>query len=201
MNKLQLPTVTLIIIDCVDVERAKRSFLHCTSLIDFADAKLLTHEDHPESFIQKIEKLNSISEYSNFIIRKLDSHFDTQHVLVAQWDGFVRYPQMWDNRFLQFDYIGAPWPDNLIQRGIPLHFNVGNGGFSLRSKRLQNLLSKDMNLIHTTAEDVTIAQYNRAYLESKGIQYAPLDIADKFSWEFYGPDHMTFGVHARIMLP
>ena len=38
-------------------------------------------------------------------------------------------------RFFDYDYIGAPWPNNFVNR-------VGNGGFSLRSKKFLELTAK-----------------------------------------------------------
>jgi hypothetical protein len=197
--KPNLPTVTLIVIDCINYDRAKLSLDHCRNSANFGAVKLLTHFDVNDNVAVKIEKINSISEYSNFVIRKLSDYFDTQHVLIAQWDGFIWNADLWDNRFLQYDYIGAPWPENILHPGAPKHFNVGNGGFSLRSKNLQEFLKNDKNLTMHHAEDVAICQLNRAYLEAKGFTFAPLDLARKFSWEYYDQQN-AFGVHARMKL-
>lgn len=197
--KPNLPTVTLIILDCVDYDRAKLSLDHCKNSVNFGIVKLLTHFDIKDDSTIKIEKISSISEYSHFMIRRLSDYFDTPHVLVAQWDGFIWNPDLWNDRFLEYDYIGAPWPEKILHPGVPKHFNVGNGGFSLRSKSLQEFLKNDKNLTMHNAEDVAICQLNRAYLESKGFKFAPLDLARKFSWE-YDEKQNAFGVHARMRL-
>ena len=90
---------------------------------------------------------------------------------------------MWSDEFYEYDYIGAPWPKEVIIEGMPLHFNVGNGGFSLRSKRLQEFLKNDENIILNHAEDVAICQLNRMYLISKGFKFAPVEVAKRFSFE------------------
>lgn len=197
--KANLPTVTLIVVDCVDIYRAKLSFDHCKNSCNFGATKLLTSIDSQENYAVKIPHISSIEEYSRFMIKDLANYFDTQHVLVAQWDGFIWQPELWDNRFLQYDYIGAPWPDNILFPGVPKHFNVGNGGFSLRSKRLQDFLRDDMNITMHRAEDVAICQLNRAYLEAKGFSFAPFELAKKFSWECLDKAP-AFGVHARMKL-
>jgi len=60
---------------------------------------------------------------------------------------------------------------------------VGNGGFSLRSKKLleevSNLEYTDLSL----PEDVFICTKNRKTLLDRGIRYAPLTIAKRFSFE------------------
>lgn len=196
---IQLPQVTLIVIDCVAYERAKKSLVHCSSQIEFGAVKLLTHFERPDPYVVNISKIDSISGYSNFVMNELWKFVDTEFVLVAQWDGFVWHPELWDSTFLDYDYIGAPWPVSLLGEGVPAHFNVGNGGFSLRSKRLMQFLANNPNLIYHQYEDVMISQWNRAYLEASGFKFAPAEIAKKFSVE-NGPLEPAFGVHARLKL-
>lgn len=197
--KPNLPTVTLVVVDCVDYDRAKLALNHCANSCNFGAVKLLSNIDSNDSFLVKIPKISSIEEYSRFIIKNLADYISTQHVLVAQWDGFIWKPELWDDQFLQYDYIGAPWPEKILYPGVPKHFNVGNGGFSIRSKRLQEFLKNDKNIIMHRAEDVVICQLNRSYLESKGFSFAPFDLAKRFSWECL-EQSPAFGVHARLKL-
>lgn len=199
MTSIFLPNVTLLIVDCVDYDRAKLAFDHCRSYINFGDSKILTHFAIDDPDIVRIPQISSIDAYSNFMIKGLSNYFTTQFVMVAQWDGFIRNINLWDNKFLNYDYIGAPWPTHLLFPGVPDKFNVGNGGFSIRSKRLQDFLRDDTNLTHHRLEDVMICQLNRAYLEKSGFTFAPEDIAKKFSWEC-GEERDSFGVHARLKL-
>lgn len=79
--------------------------------------------------------------------------------------------------FLQWDFVGAPWPDSWMNqtRGV----RVGNGGFSLRSR------SKTIQLLNTTT-DRTIT-YEDLYFGTNiprvGGRVAPLEVAKKFSSE------------------
>lgn len=196
---IHLPQVTLVVVDCVNYDRAKRSLQHCCSQIQFGAVKLLTHFQRTDPFVVPINQINSIVEYSNFVINQLHKYVDTEFMLVAQWDGFVWHPAMWDNTFLEYDYIGAPWPTTLLGEGIPKHFNVGNGGFSLRSLKLMQFLADNPNLTYHQYEDVMISQWNRAYLEASGFKFAPEQLAAKFSLE-NGPFQNAFGAHARIKL-
>jgi hypothetical protein len=197
--KPNLSSVTLIVVDCVDYDRARLAFDHCRACCDFGEAKLLTHFVKQEPDVIAIPKISSIEQYSHFIMRDLANYVETQHVLVAQWDGFVWHPELWDDEFLKYDYIGAPWPEAVLHPGVPSRFVVGNGGFSLRSKRLQAFLRDDQSITMHRAEDVAICQLNRAYLEAKGFTFAPLELAKKFSWECLERSP-AFGVHARIRL-
>ncbi len=199
MEKINLPTVTLLLVDCVDYKRAKLSFDHCCSYVNFGAAHILTSLDIDSPEVVKIPHIGSIPEYSDFMVYKLADYVHTEHVLVAQWDGFIRNIELWSDDFLQYDYIGAPWPESVLYPGVPKQFNVGNGGFSLRSKKLIDCVSKDPKLTYHHLEDVMICQLNRAYLEMKDFTFAPLEVAKQFSWEC-GPEHPSFGVHARIKL-
>lgn len=194
--QLQLPNVTLIAIDCINYERVKSAVEFSRRNIDFGCVKILTHFDISDPLIEKIKPINSIQEYSDFMIKDLNKHFSTDFVLVVQWDGIVLNTKLWSNEFLMYDYIGAPWTAGMLKSGIPKKFNVGNGGFSIRSKRLQDRLSIDDNLIYHEAEDVMICQLNRNYLEQLGFTFAPYEIASQFSWET-GPEHLSFGSHGR----
>ncbi len=195
VEKLDLPNVTLIVIDCVNYERAKRAFDHCLFYCNFGAAKLLTHFDSCDRSAVKIEQLRSIEAYSKFVLKDLDRYFDTDYALVAQWDGFVWKPALWDKAFLKYDYIGAPWPIHLTKGEAHRNHRVGNGGFSLRSKRLQHFLANDERIQATDNEDVVICQYQRPYLEQNGFRFAPVELAEKFSCE--GELKDAFGHHGH----
>jgi hypothetical protein len=106
-------------------------------------------------------------------------------VLVVQHDGFIVRPESWDRKFLQYDYIGAPW-DNGI---------VGNGGFSLRSKRLLDVLAEMRDLLTWPhPEDGALCCTYRDELESRGILFAPTDVARRFSVEDEAYQN-SFGLH------
>ena len=203
-KKRSLPDVTLAIVDCVNYERAKKVIDHCGSFFDFKDVKILTHfQNEQDSRIINIPKIETIEEYSHFCIKELGNYFNTSHILVVQHDGFIIEPQMWSDEFLQYDYIGAPWsqtyPDSLMfayRKG----WLVGNGGFSLRSKRLYDALN-DLNPTTTHCEDTILGIHLRDTLEKQyEIKFAPNHIAAKFSTENYVVGitrNMSFGQHGQ----
>ena len=138
--------------------------------------------------IMPIPALRSISDYNRFILRDMRQHVHTSHVLVVQWDGFIVEPNLWEPTFLDWDYIGAPW----------YHSNsagtVGNGGFSLRSRKLLDALVT-MRHSDQEPEDRAICVTLRPELETRfGIRFAPLDVAQRFACE-YGPYRPAFGFH------
>ena len=202
---LNLDKVTFIIVDCVDYQRAKKTLEFCNKKVNFKVSKILTHFHNNDFNCQKIREIKTKLEYSHFCIKDLNSYFETDFVLLGQYDGYVLHENLWDNEFYKYDYIGAPWPDFMIKFG-PKKYNVGNGGFSLRSKKLQNILQNDPNIILDEAEDVAICRINRPYLETEyGIKFAPYEIAEKFSFEYVSyydqPMKKAFGVHNFSLPP
>lgn len=142
---------------------------------------------------RQIRRLGSRQEYSRFMLRELAEHIRTSHALCVQWDGFVTNGSAWDPRFLNYDYIGAVWP-----HFADLH-NVGNGGFSLRSRRLL-VKCRDLPFDGSQLEDVVIARICRDRLEREGIRFAPEQIARRFSYERTAPTGGEFGFHGCFNL-
>lgn len=195
VNRVPLPQVTLVVIDCVNYERARRAFDHCRFYCEFGAAKLLTHFTSDDPDVVQISPLRSIDEYSRFVVKDLHRYIDTEHVLVAQWDGFVWKYRMWDPAFLAYDYVGAPWPAHLTRSEAHREHRVGNGGFSLRSRRLQQFLAEDLSVEVNDNEDVVICQYLRPSLERAGFRFAPVELAARFSCE--GRLEDAFGHHGH----
>ena len=126
-------------------------------------------------YLEKVEWPN----FSPWILANFNRFVETSHCLIYQCDGFIIDHTKWSNDFLACDYIGAIWPS------IGQANRVGNGGFSLRSKKLLELSTKihpDPNSKHK-AEDWTICVDNFNYMVSNGINFADIHMARKFSVE------------------
>lgn len=165
---------------------------HCLEQVDFAECLFFTDSDlceiDPRITRVPIGKLSSARDYSKFLLTRLVDFVRTPYCLVAQWDGFVVNGNRWDTSFLKYDYVGAPWPQ--FTDGD----NVGNGGFSLRSKRLLEAC-RDPRFQAIHPEDVAICRVNRRLLESDyGIRFADEGVATRFSFERGHPTR-TFGFH------
>ena len=196
---MKLPDVTLCCVDTRDPALAIWALQRCRAQIRFADVLLFSRASlvpSPPAGVHVIDvRVETIEAYSQFMLRGLAQHLRSSHLLVAQWDGFVRDAARWDAAFLHYDYIGAPWRD------APAGRMVGNGGFSLRSRRLlQALLDPDIRLTHP--EDEAICVVNRELLERRhGVRIAPLEVARRFSYERINPPAPTFGFHGLFNFP
>lgn len=102
----------------------------------------------------------------------------TSHYLTVQWDGWVLDANAWTPTFLEYDYIGAPWWWH------PPGQQVGNGGFSLRSRRLGAFLADHhWGFPYRYPEDDAIGRHYRPRLEAEGFRFAPPELANRFSIE------------------
>lgn len=188
-----LPRVTLVAVTSVALEATVAALRR--SLQHIAVSRALLLSDKKPAGLQslgiewrKIAPIRSRVDYSHFIQRDLYDHIDTSHALLVQWDGFVRDGSRWRDAFLDFDYIGALWPQ--YRDGM----SVGNGGFSLRSRKLLKA-TKELELFDA-AEDVAICRQFRPHLEKEhGIKFADMDVALCFSYERGQSNRAEFGFH------
>lgn len=198
LDRLNLPQVTLCAATSVNVKATVRALEACLAQIDFAACKLFTdasvEPDHPEIKVLPIAPLTSSAAYSEFVLTQMVDHAETSHCLVAQWDGHVLDARRWRPEFLDHDYIGARWPQ--FEDG----HDVGNGGFSLRSRRLM-LACQEPEFLGGHAEDIAIGRTNRAWLEGRGMRFAPAALADMFAAERSGDPAASFGYHGVFNMP
>ena len=119
---VSLPHVTLIAVASVNIDETHAALLHCVDQIEFGAAKFLCSQkpSRPDRRVEYflIPPLD-YAGYSRFMIQSLAAYVHTGHCLVIQADGFVLHPQRWRNEFLQYDYIGAPWPDTIYVCSSP----------------------------------------------------------------------------------
>lgn len=200
MTRLPLAQVTLCAVDTRTPALAALSLLRSMAAIQFGRVVLFTDRWTPPQALPGIElvqipTLRSGADYSQFVLRVLPAHVHTSHVLITQWDGFVLDARAWSDEFLLYDYVGAVWTD------VPAAQAVGNGGFSLRSRRLL-AAGQDPRIVDTHPEDQVLCRDHRALLETAhGVRFAPVDVARRFAFENETPRGPVFGFHGPYNLP
>ena len=200
-EKPHLARVTLVVVDTGDKKiLGARAMEKCLEQTTFGAVKFLTDDlSYPHAV--KIRKLKDIEDYSNFVIRELWQHVDTTHVLIAQWDGHTTNGAAWTDAFLDYDYIGAPWEGN---GGV-----VGNGGYSLRSRRFLEIASRMEPGVSAHPEDAFCSYKHRQTFEAMGLKFAPTALARRFAFEgrkYSGvewgsdgrPYNSAFGFHSYL---
>src|SRR5438067_2996847 len=192
---LELPDVTLIAIDTANHALALRALAESRKNVCFGRTLFITdrlpHATEVQSDVEvaTIAPLSSRNAYSQLVLKGLSRYVTTGHALLVQWDGYVINPAAWEPAFLDCDYIGAKWFWQPVGR------RVGNGGFSLRSRRLIEALA-DPRIVLSENEDLTIGATFRPLLEAEyGIRFAPEDTADRFAFEAAYPIAKPFGFH------
>jgi hypothetical protein len=185
--RVPVARTTLACVDCRNHELAivalRRSMAQCR----FERVRFFTDRPFALPGIETvvIPDIGSIGDYSRFMVKELADRIETDFALVVQYDGYVLNGRRWRAEFLEHDYIGAPW-----SRG-----GVGNGGFSLRSRKLMQAL-RDPRIAELVPEDVAICETYRGLLESEyGIRFAPVALAAQFSFETLPPPAPTLGFH------
>jgi hypothetical protein len=191
---LNLENVTIVSINTRDSDKSIKAIEYSSRYIKFGDSFLLSDKEHSNIKTKIIPKIKSLGEYSLFCVKELYNYINTSHVLIVQPDGFVTNPLMWTDDFLNFDYIGAPWDILLSQRGMytcnmgidirKTPIIVGNGGFSLRSKKILEEASKlDYPDPDYVPEDNFFCILKRKEFKELGIKYADVKTAKRFSFE------------------
>ena len=189
----KLGTVTLLGVDCVNIDRLILAAEICMKDFEFAEVKLLSSIESINKHVVKIPEITTVEHYSRFMVSELNRYVNTPHVLVIQYDGFILNPAAWTDKFLKYDYIGAPW---LVAEWSVKDFNfpkewlgktvIGNGGFSLRTKKFLETcadLSQKGSFEKYHPEDVMLTIWKRDLMEQQGIKFAPVELAKKFSYE------------------
>lgn len=160
--KLNLKNVTLI---CVDGDPDHNLIIN--SIFNSVCKKIDFHDQI------HIKNIKSLYDYNEYVHKHLHNDIKSDYVLIAQWDGYPLKPTRWDDKWFEYDYIGAVWHNHH-------HFKnkVGNGGFCLRTKEFAKEMSKrsyDPNV----PEDVHFCVKEPI----DGMKYASIEVADKFAVE------------------
>jgi hypothetical protein len=189
---INLPNVTLFTIDTTkEIDKTLRALYTSMNGINYGAVKLVTTKN-------QIEK----------------------HKAYLENDGItLEEPVIEVNNYNDYNYyvIGAPWAygeDSYIDP-FGNHHRVGNGGFSLRSKKLLDVPSRvevpwEVNNsdfywmppgVINYHEDGNICVHNRHIYVEHGCKFAPVEVAVKFSQEARVPECegiTPFGFHYRL---
>ncbi len=210
---LSLPSVTLVAVSGIDPDGAQDAMILSMIGVTYGAAVLVSHRpprqlDPRITFRQCLDtELSSTDpknkdDYSRFMAYDLHKYIDTDFCLIVHNDAFVIHPESWLPEFLEYDYLGAPWPPGVHFSPDGTNIRVGNGGFSLRSKRMLTMLN-ELNLPFTDGgtgfynEDGIICVYYRTELENAGMRFPSPELAARFAHEIDCPESSPnpFGFH------
>jgi hypothetical protein len=235
-NKLQLPDVTIFTFcwGTEHVDKSLRAMLIAMDQVDFKRAVLITDGSKTDlSIFEYILYHNNVevcdmnvdlnsnmsnddknrSGFCESFIQQTNKYITDDFCINVQHDSTIIDPTKWDDNYLKYDYIGAPWPMNIIQasdmvagRIEKIPNVVGNGGFSLRTRKLIEESAK-LGWEHKN-EDLNICVFNHQKMIDAGIKFCPPELAVKFSVEHPTPYHYfdrrvlftynSFGFHGEF---
>lgn len=182
---LKLPNVTLCCLGSEKYREQQQKALDYSSKdIEFGAVKNI------------ILPTNTIEEWNRVIVYDLGDHIDTDFALLIHPDGGVAHPESWRDEWLEYDFIGSPFPlptDNYSYKDIDgVIQRVGNS-VSLRSKKLMQLPKKikmKWQSFHGFFnEDGFISVNMRHIFEACGYKFAPFEEAVLFGMETPLPEH------------
>jgi len=164
---------------------------------------LLTDLDikHPIHEVRKIPRLNNFEQMNLFCIQSLHRYIDTEHYMIVQPDGYIINPELWQDEWLQYDYIGAPWTDPVMRdrNGNPA---IGNGGFCIRSKNLSEFVSKKYMLVPLPLMFNEDGYYSNKMNHEPQWKYPSVKKALEFSQEEMIDENIKpFGIHGAPKSP
>ena len=196
---LKLHNVTLIALTSVKIDKTIKALSHSCKDIEFGTVKLVS-DIKPDNITYPIyheycPKMSNIDEWNYAAIYELPKHVDTEFCILIHDDGFIVNADSWRTEFLEYDYIGAPWPlpnDDFSYRDTNGEIiRVGNS-VSLRSKKLLDLavdLPIEWKPFHGYYnEDGFICVNNRHIYKKHGCKFADIDVAKYFSHETMIPE-------------
>lgn len=222
---INLPQVTLVAMTGKDIPGHYKALKESSRGITWGKVLLLSPENdsiswgnrtdetefgHLTIMNRQVEPINSIDDWNYKIIYELPKYIETKFAMLIHADGYVIHPELWNPDWLNYDYVGAPWPlpqDECSYRdeegGIQ---RVGNS-VSLRSKSLMNAIAKQpeekfwaiKEKFGNCNEDGWVCCHNRKWLERVGYKFPSLETAKHFSKEHEIPENVgleTFAFHS-----
>lgn len=196
-----IANVTLVAVATTEVDATAKALEHSTRRLSFDKVLLISSYDpNPGCSMYEhiaIQPFGSVGEWGKFVVFSLHEYIHTDHIILIHADGFIINPQSWDDEFLNYDYVGAPWPiprDNFSYRDYFGNIIRMGNSVSLRSLKILRMPSEigldwasaDHGFFH---EDGFLCVQNRHILQAHGIVYAPLSVACRFSREKAIPEN------------
>ena len=184
---LKLPQVTLIALTGLyyKVEDHKKAIEKSCEEIEFGDVKVICDK-----------KIDHVDTWNRFIVFDLWKYVDTEFAFLFHADGYIIHPELWNPKWLEYDYCGAPWrlpTDDFSFRDINGTIQRVGNSVGLRSRKLLKLAT-DLKLpwrdwYGFTHEDGWFCVNMRHIYEQNGCKFMPFEESLDFGKEHELPEH------------
>lgn len=125
------------------------------------------------------------NNFGEMFTREVERVMTGAFCLNVQYDSCIIDSEKWTDKFLEYDYIGAPWPKHIVEASDmaakPVDNYVGNGGFSIRSRKFIENAAK-LPTLHKN-EDLNACVLNFHEMKKRRVTFAPVELAKRFSAE------------------
>lgn len=117
----------------------------------------------------------------------------TNYFFHVSWRGWVVNPEIWDDDWKRFDYLGPPWPWSSPGKSVGC-------GMALRSRRLMQYVGKHHPLVPESPGDFFISVTCRPSLEAAGFKWGTEEAAHRWGVERC-EFHKAFLFHGLFLWP
>jgi len=195
-----------------DCRATTRAMMRAGDQMQF-DQCLLLSPERPEMLPMWIEHQvippMDLNGYNRFCLTELFRHIKLPHCLTVQADSGINNPDAWSDEFLNWDYLGAPWPPGWAWDDSPRCCQrTGNSGFCLRSRKWLEMTA-DLptantrwhgQLLPRCVDDVIPCVNFRERMIWREMKIAPVEAAARFAFEQPTPEcqklnSRVFGFH------
>lgn len=192
---LDLSKITLFSIACNDnvevMRRIVRVMNYCMTIAKFKRGVLLTYLAPDIGCMPECVQIPKMDLYEGAQILQVKTlaYFDLgEHIMHVHEDGFILEPSLWEDEFLNWDYIGAPWAGDV----------VGNNGFCMFNRKFMKACATLPFMFGSLHSDTHVCIAHRNEMLEQGVMFAPVPIALRFSTETIGAGKPSFGFHGRL---
>jgi tetratricopeptide (TPR) repeat protein len=183
---LDLPSVTLVCLDCERQALALAALEQSMTRCRFAEVMFFTDRDLGIEELEVIPNFTATTREQrfDFIAHRLASHVSTPHLLLIQWDAFVVNPAAWTDEFLAFDFVAPP--------ASPRAAEDANEGIALLSTRLLRALERFADL--PSRWDAAVERITHSDAGSGAeLRLAPPALGKRFAFADAPPSGQPFG--------
>jgi len=195
---IDLHQITLVMVATRAHDLSKIAINDCLRQAAFGDVLIYTNDQArvqiPGARYFSVTDWDNKKDAGRFYYSAAAANVETPFGLFIEWDAGIFNPGKWRDDFLAYDYVGAPW-----NTGDDL--KVGNGGFTLMSKRFGDFLCKETLRFPVTTDWDICRTHRRGIEAAGGFKWAPYEVAQDFAWELAPRSPNTFGYHGIFNWP
>lgn len=195
---LDLSNTTLVIVATRGHAISKIAVDACLERATFGGVLIYTNDrsriEVPGAVYHDVPDWPNKVEAGRFYYSEAMSGVETPFALLIEWDGGIFDATKWRADFFEYDYIGAPW--------ITIDNNkVGNGGFTLMSKRLGDFICARRGQYPCMTDFDVCRRWRQTFEREGGFKWPSADVAADFAWELGTRSPNNFGYHGTFTWP